>query len=65
MTRGYRHAQALGGWSSESLKPFRGGGPTRISVQMESLPTSPDLWFWAFWVPPKGVPIIPITPILT
>ena len=29
-----------------------------ISVQTDSLSKCPDLWFWAFWGPLKGIPII-------
>lgn len=33
--------------------------PTHISGHMELLSKNPDLWFWVFQAPPKGVPVTP------
>ena len=51
----FSQAPVLGGRGSEFLQPTRGGGPSPISVQMESFSRCPDLWFRVFGTPAKGI----------
>lgn len=48
-------------WVVKAPSPYspRGGGPTQIHVQVESLSRCPHLWFWVSQAPPKGVPVTP------
>lgn len=49
----------MGGWSFEFSQPTSVEDPTHTSVEFECLSKGLDLWFGAFWGPPKGIAITP------